>query len=153
MPLNVWLDNSTFFICKVNGVKNKRLTCHRITTIWVSWSLVVRLELGEKITQCTTSIKTQTCVGWLFWVPQNHNGCRSITLGPKTIQKLREQLKRQGEERETVGTHWKENDWSSPKRLAHRWLRIIFSEVLKLFFEHRVCLVLILGVRQIDYII
>ena len=74
---------------------------------WEKKSLNVQRQLKRKHKQ-----------GDYFESPKTRNGRRSITLGTKTIQKLREQLKRQIEERDRAGNHWQENDLIFPSTIG-----------------------------------
>ena len=76
------------------------------------------LDWEKKSLNVQRQLKRKHKKGDYFESPKTRNGRRSITLGTKTIQKLREQLKRQIEERDRVGIQWQENDLIFPSTVG-----------------------------------
>jgi integrase len=77
----------------------------------IKWS---DLDWEKRTLNVQRQLKRKHIPGDYYDSPKTTNGRRSITLGQKTIQKLREQLKRQEKERDTAGIRWKENDLIFP---------------------------------------
>ena len=81
----------------------------------IKWS---DLDWEKRTLNVQRQLKRKHKPGDYYDSPKTSNGRRSITLGQKTIQKLREQLKRQEKERDTAGIRWKENDLIFPSTIG-----------------------------------